>query len=224
MPTIDTKNLDIVRATVKRDKIFMLKELASLIGCSSRTAQAKLKLWKAYTSYNQNGRYYALPEIPQFDVNGLWRYKDIAFSKHGNLKKTIIHLVKVSSAGLTGRELGELLGLSPQSFMHHYSKCPGLRREKHEGIFVYFTDDDELYKRQARQKCSDISRSAVAAVSNSEAVIILVAIINHYDISANVIMSLPEIKKSKLTLPAVQGFMEHHGLIKKLQLPSLEIA
>jgi hypothetical protein len=215
MPTIDTKNLDIVRATVKRDKIFMLKELASLIGCSSRTAQAKLKLWKAYTSYNQNGRYYALPEIPQFDVNGLWRYKDIAFSKHGNLKKTIIHLVKVSSAGLTGRELGELLGLSPQSFMHHYSKCPGLRREKHEGIFVYFTDDDELYKRQARQKCSDISRSAVAAVSNSEAVIILVAIINHYDISANVIMSLPEIKKSKLTLPAVQGFMEHHGLIKK---------
>lgn len=196
----------------------MLNELASLLGCSSRTAQAKLKLWKAYTSYNKNGKYYALPEIPHFDVNGLWRYKDITFSKHGNLKKTIVHLVTVSPAGLSGRELGELLRLSPQSFMHHFSKCPGIRRQKHEGVFVYFSDDDELYKKQARQKCSDVRRSAVATISDSEAIMILVAIINHYGISANVIMSLPEIKKSKLTLPAVQGFIEHHGLIKKNQV------
>ena len=218
MPAIDTKKLDLARVTVKRNKIFMLHELVSLLGCSSRTAQAKLKLWKAYTSYNQNGRYYTLPEVPHFDVDGLWRYKNIAFSKHGNLRKTIIHLVKVSSAGLSGRQLGELLGLSPQSFMHHFSKCPGIRREKHDGVFVYFTDDDELYKRQRRQKCSDVSRSAVAAISDSEAVMILVAIISHHDISANVIMSLPVIKKSKLTLPAVQGFMEHHGLIKKIPI------
>jgi hypothetical protein len=156
--------------------------------------------------------------VPHFDSNGLWRYKNIAFSKHGNLKKTIIHLVKVSPTGLSGRELGELLGLSPQSFMHHFSKCPGIRREKHDGIFVYFTADDDLYKRQRRQKCSDISRAAVAAISDSEAVMILVAIISHHDISADFIMSLPEIKKSKMTLPAVQGFMEYHGLIKKIPI------
>jgi len=218
MPAIDTKKLDLARITVKRSKIFLLNELVSLLGCSSRTAQAKLKLWKAYTSYNQNGRYYTLPEVPHFDVDGLWRYKNIAFSKYGNLKKTIIHLVKVSHAGLSGRQLGELLGLSPQSFMHHFSKCPGIRREKHAGVFVYFTDDDELYKRQRRQKCSDVNRSAAVAISDSDAVMILVAIISHHDISANVIMSLPEIKKSKLTLPAVQGFMEHHGLVKKIPI------
>jgi hypothetical protein len=218
VPAIATKKLDFARATVKKSKIFMLNELVSLLGCSSRTAQAKLKFWKTYTSYNQNGRYYTLPEVPHFDSNGLWRYKNIAFSKHGNLKKTIIHLVKVSPTGLSGRELGELLGLSPQSFMHHFSKCPGIRREKHDGIFVYFTADDDLYKRQRRQKCSDISRAAVAAISDSEAVMILVAIISHHDISADFIMSLPEIKKSKMTLPAVQGFMEYHGLIKKIPI------
>ena len=218
MPAIDTKKLDLARATVKKSKIFMLNELVSLLGCSSRTAQAKLKFWKTYTSYNQNGRYYTLPEVPHFDNNGLWRYKNIAFSKHGNLKKTIIHLVKVSPAGLSGRELGELLGLSPQSFMHHFSKCPGIRREKHDGVFVYFTADDDLYKRQRRQKCSDISRTAVATISDSEAVMILVAIISHHDISADILMSLPEIKKSKMTLSAVQGFMEYHGLIKKIQI------
>lgn len=215
MSAIDTRKLENVRATVKRKKIFMLHELVSLLDCSSRTAQAKLKLWKAYTSYNQNGRYYTLPEIPYFDGNGLWRYKGIAFSRHGNLKKTIIHLVKGSSAGLSGRDLGELLSLSPQSFLHHFSKCPGMRREKYGGVFVYFADDGELYKRQRRQRCSDVSLSTVASISNSEAVMILVAIINHHDISADSIMSLPEIKKSKLTLPAVQGFLEQHGLVKK---------
>ncbi|MEA3457784.1 MAG: hypothetical protein U9R21_03810 [Candidatus Thermoplasmatota archaeon] len=196
-------------------KIFKIGDLTSKLSCSVPNARLKLKSWKTYTSYNQNGRFYTLPQVPEFNQHGLWRYKDIAFSKHGNLKKTIIHLVTVSPAGLSGRELGELLGLSPQSFMHHFSKCPGMRREKYEGVFVYFTDDDELYKRQKRQKFSDVSLSTVATISDSEAVMILVAIINHHDISANVIMSLPEIQKSKLTLPAIQGFMEHHGLIKK---------
>ena len=215
MPIIDSKKLAFVRATVKRNKIFTLNELVSHLGCSSRTAQAKLKLWKAYTSYNQNGKYYTLPETPRFDVNGLWRFKSIAFSKHGNLKQTIIHLVVISPGGLSGRQLGDLLGLAPQSFMHHFSKCPGIRREKHGGVFIYFAADGELYKRQRRQRCSDVSRSTVASISASETIMILVAIIKHHDISADSIMSLPEIKKSTLTLPAVQGFIEHHGLVKK---------
>ena len=218
MPIIDTKRLDFARATMKRKKIFMLNELVSLLGCSSRTVQVKLKLWKAYTSYNQNGKYYTLPETSRFDVNGLWRYKDIAFSKHGNLKRTIIHLVTVSSAGLSGRQLGELLGLAPQSFMHHFRKCPGLRREKHEGVFVYFADEPKIYEIQRRQKQKLVYRSAIAAISDSEVVMILVAIISHHGISADDILALPKIKKSKLTLPTIQGFMEHHGLIKKIPI------
>ena len=98
------------------------------------TAQAKLKLWKTYTSYTQNGKYYTLPEIPQFDIHGIWQFKKVAFSKHGNLKKTIIKLVASSSAGLTGKQLCELLGLSPQSFLHHFCDCPGIWRKKHAGF------------------------------------------------------------------------------------------
>jgi len=216
VPIIDTKKLDSARTTVKRKKFFMLNELVSLLGCSSRTAQVKLKFCKAYTSYNQNGKHYTLPEIPRFDVNGLWRYKNIAFSKHGNLKQTIIHLVMVSSAGLSGRQLGELLGLVPQSFMHHFRKCPGLRREKHEGVFVYFADEPEIYEMQRRQKQKTVYRSAIAAISEPDAVMILVAIISHHGISADDILALPKIQKSKLTLPMIRGFMEHHGLVKKI--------
>jgi hypothetical protein len=212
---IDSKKIDLAKASVKRKKIFMLNELVSLLDCSSRTAQAKLKLWKAYTSYNQNGKYYTLPEIPNFNVNGVWRHKNIAFSKYGNLKKTIVHLVRVSSAGLSGRQLGEILGLIPQSFMHHFSKCPGIRREKHDGIFVYFADEAKIFKRQRRQRQAGVNHSAVAIISDSEAVMLLVAIISHHDISADDILLLPEVKKSKLTLSTIKGFMEFHGLVKK---------
>jgi hypothetical protein len=44
---------------------------------------------------------------------------------------------------------------------------------------------------------------------------ILVAIIKHHGISVKEILALPEIKNSKMTRPAIQGFLEYHGLVKK---------
>lgn len=212
------KKVKAILSYLEEIKIFKIGDLASRLKCSIPNARLKLKNWQTYTSYNQNGRFYTLPQVPVFNQHGLWRYADIAFSIHGNLKKTIIHLVKLSSAGLSGKQLGELLGLSPQSFMHHFSKCPGIRREKHDGVFVYFADEAEIYERQRRQRRTSICRSAVATISDSEAVMILVAIISHHGISADDILALPKIKKRKLTFPAIQGFMEHHGLVKKIPI------
>ena len=49
---------------------------------------------------------------------------------------------------------------------------------------------------------------------------ILAAIIKHHGISAEDILKLPEIRKSKLTQPVIQGFLKYHGLVKKtLDLP-----
>ena len=104
---INSKKLDFARSIIKKEKIFTINKLVSILECSSRTAQAKLKLWKTYTSYNQNGKYYALPEIPHFNDYGLWRFKKVGFSKHGNLKKTIVYLVSSAPDGLTGRQIGE---------------------------------------------------------------------------------------------------------------------
>lgn len=212
---INSNKLDFARSTIKKEKIFTINKLVSILECSSRTAQAKLKLWKTYTSYNQNGKYYTLPEIPHFNDYGLWRFKTAAFSKHGNLKKTIVYLVSSAPDGLTGRQIGEILGLSPQSFLHHFRKCPGIYREKYDGVYVYFSDDTSVYERQVQKRKSLISRSAVLSIPDSEAVMILVAIIQQDSISAEDILSLPEIKKSKLKIVHIQNFMEYHGLLKK---------
>jgi hypothetical protein len=56
----------------------------------------------------------------------------------------------------------------------------------------------------------------MVTISDSEAVMILVAVIRHHDIAAEEILTLPEIKKSKMKLINIQGFMEYHGLLKKM--------
>jgi len=224
MTRLDQDTIKVAQRYLEKIKVFNIGELASILTCSIPNARLKLKQWRTYTSYNQNGKYYTLPEIPEFDDHGLWRYKNVAFSKHGNLKKTIIHLVSVSPAGLSGRQLGELLGLSPQSFLHHFQECPGIHREKHDGVFVYFSDNDKVHEKQVRQRNSLIRRSSIVTLSDSEAVMILVAIIRHHGIAAEDIFILPEIKKSKIKLVDIQGFMENHGLLKKCRISSLETA
>jgi hypothetical protein len=187
-----------------------------VLTCSISNARLKIKQWQAYTSYNQNGKYYTLPQVPLFDQYGLWRYKDIGFSRYGNLKKTIIHLVKASPAGLSGRQLGEILKLSPQSFLHHFRKSPGLYREKYDGVFVYFSDVDYIFEKQVNQRSSHICRSAIVTISDTEAILILVAIIRQHGISAEEIAALSEIKKSGIKLDKIKGFMEYHSLLKKI--------
>ena len=87
------------RKVFRRRKILTLGEVAELIQSSGHTARRRLKQWRAHTSYNQNGRYYTLPEVPKFDPNGLWHWRDVFFSQYGNLEQEYIR----SGLGLTPR-------------------------------------------------------------------------------------------------------------------------
>jgi len=214
MIRLDQDTIRSVLRHLEKAKIFTIEELVHVLKCSIPNIRLKLKQWQTYTSYNQNGRFYTLPQVPRFDHNGLWYYKNVAFSKHGNLKKTIVHLVTSAPAGLNGRQLGEILGLEPRSFLHHFSNCPGIDRTKQEGVYVYFSDDAAVCKRQVQKRTALVHRSAVVTISDSEAVMILVAIIRGHGISAEAILVLPDIKKSKIKMMAIQSFLKYHGLEK----------
>jgi hypothetical protein len=215
MPRIDQQTIKAVLKHFVDIKILKINELASLLKCSIPNARLKLKQWRAYTSYNQNGRFYSLQQVPRFDQYGIWRHNKAAFSKHGNLKKTVVHLVSTASAGLSGKQLGDILGLLPQSFLHHFRKCPSIRREKFDGVYIYFGDDHLTYTKQLKQRESLPFASSLTKLSDGEAIMILVAIIKHHSISPEDIMNLPDIKKRKLTRRLITAFMEQHELIKK---------
>lgn len=216
MTRLDPNTVKAACRQLEKHKIFTIGELAALLKCSIPNARLKLRQWKTYTSYNQNGRFYTLPQVPQFNRHGLWRHENAAFSRNGNLKQTVVSLVAAAPAGLTGKQLGDILGLLPQSFLHHFRNCPGIRREKHDGVYVYFAEDCSVYEKQVRERRVVVSRPSMMTLSDAEALMILAAIIKHHGISAEQILAMPEIKKSKIKLKDIQGFLEYHGLEKKI--------
>jgi len=200
----------------RKEKIMTIKRLTGLLNSSNRTGQRRLQQWHTYTSYNQNGRYYVLPDIPKFDKNGLWKYKGIFFSRHGNLTQTITALVNTSQNGLTVSETSKFVGVALSSFMVDGRKALPLRRDKVAGRFVYFAFDETVYHRQKekRQK-HDTYTNLTELPSNAEAVIILVERIKWPKLSIENLCKRLKRKGHQIDHATIQGLFEYHGLQKK---------
>jgi hypothetical protein len=200
-------------------KVMTLAQLALHLQRCQRTAQRQLKQWQAINSYNKNGRYYVLPDIPSFDADGLWHWRGIFFSKHGNLTQTLVALVRNSKAGLNAAEMEELLGLSPRSFLSSFREHPDLRREKHQGCFVYFSSDLTIYEQQKNQRVTMI-RSAKLP-SDVEAIAILVETVKNPDLKIEELCTRLKNKKYDITPEVVWNLFAYHGLSVKKTPPSL---
>ena len=193
----------------RRRKVMMLGEVAELVHSSIHTARRRLKEWRAHTSYNQNGRYYALPDVPEFDADGLWHWRGVFFSRYGNLKQTVVELIRRSSAG----EMGSLLGLDPRSFLSSFAEHPQIKREKTQGRFVYYCADRSVYsgQQQRRSVLSAEGRQPTAF----EAIAILVEKIKHPALSNEALSR--RLKKQKLSVEpeTIKNLFARHGLAVK---------
>lgn len=191
-------------------KVITLDQLVTLLNCPVITARRRLKQWKTYTSINKNGRFYTLPQIPVFDKNGLWRFETIHFSKHGNLKQTIMALIDGSPEGLRGSEIAELVGIVPNSsFLSRFKSVAGVKREKHKGRFIYLSDRPEVYSIQNRQ------RSTTAFPSDAEAVVILVQLIKNPQASVEQLADHVWKQGLRIDPDAMRRFLQFHDLLKK---------
>jgi hypothetical protein len=203
-----------VHKFLERINVFTIDHLISALGCSMPSARVKIKQWKAYTSYNQNGRYYTLPTVPRFDGNDLWFYENVFFCRYGNLRNTVVHLIDKSPSGLSGNEIGDLVKLSPRSFLHHFRGVEGIYREKIEGAYVYFSDDPVRHKEQIQQRLHVLAITQ-KTIGEADAVVILGALIRHHGISEKDIISLPEVQTRKISAFVIRAFLDRHGLLKK---------
>ena len=195
-------------------KVFTLEQVVASLNCSVPTARLKLKEWQAYTSYNQNGRYYTMSTVPRFDENGLWHYKKVSFSKYGNLKNTIVHLINASPSGLTGNEIGNLVRLRSRSFLHHFRNVAGIHREKAGRVYVYYSDDADKYREQIQNRSEGLI-CAGDLLSDADAIVVLTALIKHHGISVDDIMQLPEVHERGLSSVVIRDFLDRHDLLKK---------
>jgi hypothetical protein len=197
-----------------RQKIITIRQLVKWLKCSVITARRRLKKWQAYTSINNNGCYYTLPQIPVFDENGLWKYNTVLFSKHGNLKQTIVALITESEKGLSAVEIAAFVDLVPNSsFLSRFKSVPGVRREKHQGRFIYLSDHPQIYSRQMQTRAS--RQAAAGFPSDPEAVEILVQLIKYPDIGIEQLAAKVS-KPGKPLAPAmIRRFFRFHDLLKK---------
>jgi len=202
----------------RRRKILMLEEVAEVLHSSIHTARRRLKEWRALTSYNQNGRYYALPEVPEFDGDGLWRCRGVFFSRYGTLKQTVVELITRSPAGLDSGEVGALLGLDPRSFLSAFAGHPQIVREKTQGRFVYYGAERCVCAEQ-QQRRGALSAKA-RQPSPHEAIAILVEKIKRPALSNEALSRRLRKQKLRVEPEIIENLLVRHGLAVKKKPPS----
>ncbi len=198
----------------RKDKIMTIEKLTPLFQSSAITVRRRLKKWKTFTSINQNGRYYALPEIPKFDSNGLWKYQFALFSKHGNLRQTIIELIKRSEAGLSATDISKIIEIpSSSSYFSQLRKLDEIKREKHQGRYIYFAAAPTKYQQQKRKI---EQQDADGWPTDTQAVEILVHMIKNpgVEVERLAIESAPPGKRFDPVV--VKDFLQFHDLLKKI--------
>jgi hypothetical protein len=196
-------------------KVFTLIQLVDTLSCSAITARRRLSDWRAYTSINRNGMFYTLPSVPEFDQNGLWRFQDVFFSAHGNLKRTAIRLVQRSARGLDSHEISTLVGLpAGSSYLSRLRDIPDLSREWRDGRWVYLAGEDAARRKQLQER-SDWADQAAGLPSPEEAVDILVCFIRHPELEPEALARQLGERRRGVTAARIRNLLEHHGLDKK---------
>ena len=208
------KNQDRILAEFCKRTVMTLVDLMEIDKWSQATVHRYLNKWKAFNSFNHNGRYYVLKDIPRFDVFGLWNYKGIRFSKYGNLTKTIIGLVDNSERGMTASELGVLVGNEVHPFLKRLIANGSLMRSKKPGGYVYFSSDPHI--RDAQEKyILDKNTSITEQVLLETAVAVLIEKIKNPELEAIELAVLLCSRGIVIQENDISSFLSFHGLTKK---------
>ena len=144
---------DAIKALLKNQKIATLVELKDALATSSTmTVFRKLKSLGYQTSYSHRGKYYTLSGIPRFDSQGLWSYRDVWFSREGNLLETAQRCVEGAVAGLTSSELQGLLSVEVKEPLLQLYRRKRVERAQIEGSYVYFSREPSVRRQQRLQR------------------------------------------------------------------------
>lgn len=162
--------LEDLRSYLKRHKIATLRELKNALGTSgTMTVFRKLKAVGYRSSYSHRGKYYTLLEIPAYDAVGLWSYRSVWFSQHGNLVETVRKFVEEAEAGFTLGELQRSLHVDCKRAVLQLCRQGRLRREQREGVYVYLAADREKRRSQVRVRSDGALPAGLGVSRQTEA-------------------------------------------------------
>ena len=120
--------------------VLTIVDLKSFLQTNSRmTVFRKLKQLPYKSSYSHCGKYYTLDNIAQYNVNGIWNYNKIYFSKYGTLKNTVLENIERSNSGLSSHELEEQLHVPVYNTVLDLFKSQNIDRKQIGKEYIYFS-------------------------------------------------------------------------------------
>ena len=150
---------------IRRYKVIKIKQLIEELNCSAWTLFNKLKVCGYHTSYNFNGQYITLKEIPVFDENGIWKYRQARFSKWTNVEESISHIVNKSPKGLTPNEITEILQIRTHNQLLKCRKKGLVVSRRYGRNQVYFSADKSISKLQIEKRKKYLQNNIKGATS-----------------------------------------------------------
>lgn len=213
------KSHEQLRELFDRQNCWTIDQLNQSLDYSAISIRRFLKQLGYYSSFTHNSKWYTLDSIPQFDRNGIWFEHDIGFSRHGNLKQSIVYFIAKSPGGLSARELADIFSIPCHAVLNHMYKSGTIERVRETSGFIYLSEtpeikDQQLKRIKAAQRV-DYSQQKLTAHS---AVHVLVEYIQRPK-SSFVELSRAVAKKQVIATPqAIERFFADHDLIPKKTL------
>lgn len=212
---VKTKPLLQLKNLFAQKSCWTIKQLHEKMDYSAISIRRFLKQVGYYSSFTHNSKWYTLHSIANFDKNGLWFYEDIGFSKHGNLKQTIVYFIDKSPQGLSANELEALLSTPLLAILNHIYKSGAIERIKDKSKFVYISSAARKKKRQLmRLEAKTVIDSEPQKLNAHSAVYVLVEYIQNPQATFDE-LSKAVAKKQVIAKPkAIARFFEEHDLKK----------
>lgn len=171
------------------------------------------------SSYTHTGRYYTLASIPVFDVDGLWRYEGIGFSRDGTLKATVQRLVETSAAGRSQHELQLRLGTRVHNPLLDLVESKRLGRESIDDEFVYVAAKKARAKAQLECRRALLVAGEAARPTPTLELEVLIEVIHGARVpppDAAMLTARLGARGVPSSVAEVEAVLERHGLEKKL--------
>jgi hypothetical protein len=162
----------------KKNKIARLVDLFNLLHTKSRMSVfRRLRELQYLSSYTHSGSYYSIKNILDFNSSGLWYFNEVGFSKFGNLKETLIHIIDDSDSGFTHEELEKKLHVRVHNTLLDLVKSNKISREKADGKYAYFSIQASKSKKQVATRKNYTGKLAGSGLSDFLIIEILASII-----------------------------------------------
>jgi hypothetical protein len=208
--------IDQVKKLFEKKMILDIDELRAALGTeSNRTVFRYLKKLNYISSYTHAGKYYSLPEVAQFDQNGLWQRGDIVFSKYGTLLNTLAHIVNQSDAGQTNSELEEQFKTRVQNPLLTLVNANKLGREKLvQKTYLYVSVDPETRKKQLTVRDGQGKRRHLSDWTSIEILVEVIRLSSH-SVTPGIVSSSLHKKGSSITREEIDQVFRAYSLEKK---------